>query len=205
MKPLSSLPDLSGGIVIDASTAINLNATGCADRILRALPCSVLIEQTVIEELDLGRLRGREDADLTARLLSAGLITRVSLGAAGQSHFETLVVGLACDTLDDGEAATIAYALELGATPIIDERKAHRICGERFPYLPLASTVDLLAHSSIAVALGRETLMDAVLQALLRARMRVLPHRINWVVELIGASFARECPSLPRQNRRFAK
>jgi predicted nucleic acid-binding protein len=113
-------------------------------------------------------------------------------------HFEALVVGAAADTLDDGEAATIAYALEIGATPIIDERKAHRICNERFPSFALASTVDLLAHASIEAELGREALTDAVLQALLNARMRVLPHRIKWVVDLIGHSRACECPSLPR-------
>lgn len=202
MKPLSSLPDLSGGIVIDASTAINLNATGCVDRILRALPCSVLMEQTVMEELETGRIRGREDADLTARLVTAGLIGKVYLSEAGESHFETLVIGAASDTLDDGEAATIAYALDTGATPIIDERKAYRICSERHPSLTLASTVDLLAHPGIAVALGREGLGDALLQALLGARMRVLPHLIEWVVELIGEDAASQCPSLPRRTRR---
>lgn len=38
-------------------------------------------------------------------------------------HFTNLVSSPAVETLDDGEAATIAYALDQSATALIDERK----------------------------------------------------------------------------------
>ena len=41
----------------------------------------------------------------------------VELGEVGAQNFEDLVSGLAKDTLDDGEAATIAIALELKSHP----------------------------------------------------------------------------------------
>jgi predicted nucleic acid-binding protein len=44
---------------------------------------------------------------------------------------ETLVIGHATETLDDGEAATISYALEHKGLALIDDRK----CAERFPSL----------------------------------------------------------------------
>ena len=85
--------------------------------------------------------------------------------------------------------------------PLIDERKAHRICAERFPDLRVASTIDLLAHPSVGNALGGGGLADAITQALLSARMRVPAHHIEWVVGVIGSERAAECPSLPRRAR----
>jgi predicted nucleic acid-binding protein len=204
MGLLSLLADFTGSLVADTSTTINLNATGYAARILQALPNNVLIERTVLDELEAGRIRGRVDADVTARLVSQGLIEVVTLSEPGFGHFEGLIAGAAVNTLDDGEAATIAYALEASAIPLIDERKAHRICSEMFPELRLASTVDLLAHPSVEEALGRDHLAEAIFQALQWARMRVLPHRIDWVVNLIGPGRAAGCASLPRGKRQIS-
>ena len=63
-----------------------------------------------------------------------------------ESHFEDLVIGQGAATLDDGEAATIAYGVEKGAITLIDERKATRICGERYPRLIVGNSLDLLSQ-----------------------------------------------------------
>lgn len=195
------LTDPAAAVVLDTSVAINLNATGCAGEILRALPHRFLAVDAVAAELEEGRLRGRTDADLLNELVVAGLVEIVTLGTPALAAFENLVIGSAAATLDDGEAATIAYAAAHGAVPIIDERKATRICGERFPALPLGSTVDLFAYPDVGRALGRGRLSQAVLNALQRARMRVLPHQVEWVVGLIGREQAAACASLPRGAR----
>ena len=75
---------------------------------------------------------GRNDADALCTLAATGLVEIVRLGNVGIGYFTALVSGSAAQTLDDGEAATIAYALECSATALIDERKANRICAERF-------------------------------------------------------------------------
>ena len=116
-------------------------------------------------------------------------------------YFEELVVGPADTTLDDGEAATIAYALTHTSTALIDERKAMRICAQRFPNLRVASTVDVLNHPEVQRELGTDALADAVFNALVRGRMRVLPHQLEWVVALIGADRAALCHSLSRRAR----
>jgi predicted nucleic acid-binding protein len=201
MKPPSSLPDSTEVLVADTSTIINLSATNRAAQIIRALPNKFVIEQTVIEELELGRLRGRSDADTAERLAATGVIEIGRLGPVGLDHFETLIAGPAIDTLDDGEAATIALAVEIGAVPVIDERKAHRICRDRFPTLQVASTPELLAHPNIETALGLNELADAVFQALITARMRVLADQMDWVLGLIGPQRASQCLSLPRSAR----
>jgi predicted nucleic acid-binding protein len=115
------------------------------------------------------------------------------------AHFEELVVGPAVETLDDGEAATIAYAMTHSATALIDERKATRICRERFPALRLACTIDVLIHADVQTRLGPALLADAVVRALQEGQMRVFSHHAEWVIGLIGDERAALCPSLPRR------
>jgi len=189
------------GLVGDTSAVINLNATGCAREILRALPNRFLVVDVVSKELDRGRHRGRSDADILEKLIAEKLVEIVSLDEDAEEHFERLVVGPAAETLDDGEAATIAYAAGKGMTAVIDERKATRLCAVLFPKLRISSTVDILSHADVRRTLGGSLLADAVFYALKNGRMRVLPPHVKWVVELIGAARASECPSLPKHAR----
>jgi predicted nucleic acid-binding protein len=196
---LSCLTDSKATAVIDASTAINLNATGCAGEILRALPNRIVITDVVLGELKECRLSGRRDAELVAELVQTGLIAIVPLSEIQQRHFESLVIGGGIDTLDDGEAATVAYAVESAAIALIDERKAIRICAERYPQVRIGCTVDLFAHAGVENSLGPGELGDAVFSALQHARMRVLTRHMGWVVGLIGQE--RTWQSLPRAVR----
>jgi len=116
-------------------------------------------------------------------------------------QFAGLVSGLAADTLDDGEAATIAYALEHSASALIDERKAIKICAERFGALSTGCSVDLLAHSEIETALGPTGLAEGVFNALYYGRMRVPAEHVSWVVNLLGHDRIKKCVSLPRSIR----
>ena len=93
--------------------------------------------------------------------------------------FRALVLGDTADTLDDGEAATIACAIEMGAVAVIDERKAKRICQILYPTLVVGSTVDVLALDRVVQRLGEERLAEAVYKALSGARMRVLPEHTD--------------------------
>lgn len=201
MECLSCLNDPAAVLVADASVAINLNATGFAEPILDALPNRFAVVAEVMLELEDGRQRGRTDADALDALVAAGRVEVVRLGNPAVEQFTALVSGSAAETLDDGEAATIAYALEHGATALVDERKANRICAERFPSLVTASTVDVLAHDAAVSAVGRNGLADAVFNALFHGRMRVPAQHVDWIVTLIGAERAERCVSLPRSVR----
>ena len=201
MECRSCLNDPKALIVADASVAINLNATGFSEAILDALPNRFVAVEEVALELEDGRRNGRKDVDALSALVAAGRVEIVQLGNPGMQHFTGLVSGPAAQTLDDGEAATIAYALEHGATALIDERKANKICANHFAALPTGCTVDLLAHDDIQAALGRNSLADAVFNALYYGRMRVLAHHAKWVVDLIGVERAEQCSSLPRSVR----
>lgn len=198
---LSCLIDPAAPVVIDASTVINLNATACGPRILKAIPNPFIITDVVQGELLEDRRNGRNDEQLVAELVAAGLISVAKLDDLTESHFEDLVIGRGDATLDDGEAATIAYGVEKGAIALIDERKATRICGERYPRLTVGNSFDVLTHPAVLPALGSDATADAVFNALRLARMRVPPLLLKWVVELIGAERAAMCECLPRAFR----
>lgn len=202
---LSSLNGETAPFIVDASTLINLNGTKYAAAILNAIPNRIIVMDAVIDELRIDNRNLRDDAKLLASLIAGGLVSEVAIGTLKSDHFERLVVGNTADTLDDGEAATIACAIEMQAIAVIDERKAKRICRAWYPGLVVASTVDLLALDSVTKALGEEQLAEATYNALSAARMRVLPEHIDWVVNLIGAERTVLCTSLPAHVRAAAQ
>ena len=73
------LTDPSAVIVADTSTVINLNATGCAREIIRAIPNKFVVVDVAAAELNQGRRRGRIDADLLAELVRDRIVEIVEL------------------------------------------------------------------------------------------------------------------------------
>jgi predicted nucleic acid-binding protein len=201
MRSPTSLIDSLIPLVADTSTVINLIATGCAPTILATLPNQIVVVDVILGELDTGRLRGRPHADRLQDIVAAGNIAIVTLGETGWQHFEMLVAGAASETLDDGEAATIAYAAERGAVVILDEKKGTRICAARFPNIGLISTLDILLHPKVREALDDNALADAVFAALRDARMAVSPCHRDEILQLIGPERAVRCSSLSKGFR----
>jgi len=195
---LSCLTDPKVDIVIDASTAINLNASGYAREILAAMPNAVLVTDVVLGELHEDSRSGRQDAKLLSALVDEGLVRLVRISDLEYGIFERLVAGRSVDTLDDGEAATIAYAVETGALAVVDERKANKICRIAYPELAVGCTIDLFCHERVRSVLADVVLGDAIFNTLRGARMRVLPRHLAWVVDIIGLERASLCESLPR-------
>jgi predicted nucleic acid-binding protein len=201
MQPQTSLTDPDAILVADASIAINLNASGSSQEILQAIPNRLVVAETVFFELEAGKLRGYQDADYLKALINDGFVEVMNIGNVGKQHFEELAIGPATETLDDGEAATIALAIEHQGIVLVDERKAHRICSERYPHLRTGCTIDIFAHPEVLRALGEQKLASSVLSALTHARMNVLPHHADWVIKLIGPDNAAQCNSLPKSVR----
>ncbi len=157
----SSFPGEPGvPVVTDASVIINLNATRTAAAIIGCFPNRFLVTKTVRRELLTGGSRGHGSWEGLEALIHDGSIELVEMEPGDGPVYRSLVEGGFKETLDDGEAATIAYAVGRGAIALIDERKARRICADRFPTLRLASTVDVLCHGLVKKLLG-ETGMSA--------------------------------------------
>jgi predicted nucleic acid-binding protein len=186
-------------IVADASVLINLNATGHFETIVRASVCAVHVTQNAFHELQRGSRNGHKDASTVDALAERGLITIVPLAENAEPVYRSLIEGHASETLDDGEAATIAQALAIAGVALIDEKKANRICIGRFPDLCVASTAELLLDSRVSAALGASH-ADAVLLALTGARMNVPLEHLDAVRRLIGEDNASRCRSLPQRR-----
>jgi len=187
-------------MVADASVWINLAATGGAHRILQALPRPLAITDVALGELERGRPKGRQAADEVAALLHMKLMEVVPLAPEDEALFLSLVAGAASETLDDGEAATLACAARLGACAVIDERKATSLAARRLTALEVCSTCDLLMGPEVRAMMGEAGLAEALFAALTLARMRVPDPHAPAVVALLGVRAA-SCLSIPAHFR----
>lgn len=198
----SAFPVKPGSILIaDASVVIGLNASGHTRRILALTSARIIVPENASQELSLGAKFGHDDGAQLDQLVGEGLIERVTLGQAALGVYETLIDGTYGETLDDGEAATIAVATELRAVALLDEKKARRMCAQHFPDLVRGCTAQWLLD---AKGLGTADHVQAILNALRKGRMRVPPEYLDDVVGLIGIEAAADCPSLPRVARQSA-
>lgn len=198
----TSCIDVNGeSLVLDASVIVNLNATNQAEKIILSVPNRFVVTSTVVSELKRGASRGHSDADQLDRLLANRAVEEVTLDDTMLETFYELVSGSSSESLDDGEAATLAYAVAKGASAVIDERKALRISNLRFPRLITVSTIDVLAKALELSAMPRDAMADSLFAALTTARMRVLAEQLGWVVDLIGSDRTKLCPSIRRHIR----
>lgn len=184
-------------LACDASVIINLNATGIAHQILKSVPHQVGVVAAAWDELSEGASRGYDDAEKLGVLEREGLVVRMDLSAAGLKVYEELVFGSTENSLDDGEAGTIALAWETAGIALIDEARAGRLCRERYPQVEVMTTVDLLLHPALVAHLGTAH-AGAILGALRVGRMSVPRGRLEEIISLIGCESARQCPSIPR-------
>lgn len=188
-------------LVADASVWINLLASGRAVDVLRALPRPTIIPSIALGELERGRDKGRSAHARITPLIAAGFVTAIDLPEEAEDVYLSLVAGRASQTLDDGEAATLALALHLGATALIDERKATCIAAARFPLLTVATSTDLLLSTQVRAVLDGDQLADALFASLIEARMRVPDHLLDEVCACLGSDRTRMCLSLPARVR----
>lgn len=188
-------------LVNDASIWINLAATGHIELVLRSSAVRHQITTTAFVELESGREKGRRTAGVVADLIAKGLVDQIPLSPTDEEVFMGLIIGAPGDTLDDGEAATIATALGASAIAMIDERKATALCKRRYPSLIVKSTTDLLLSPEVRAAMAQERLADCLFGALEHARMRVPEHHLAQVCAVLDLERRQRCPSLPAKWR----
>jgi predicted nucleic acid-binding protein len=199
MDPVRSWP--SGLLVADASVWINLVAGARAADVIRVLAMRPQIPRIALDELERGRDKGRRTAAALAGLIKNGLVEVAELPSGAEETYLNLVAGPVSQTLDDGEAATLALALQVGAVAIIDERKAINLARDRFPALQIISTTELLLSDAVRSVFSNEELGNVLYGALREARMRVPEHLPEAVCACLGPERAAGCVSLPARVR----
>jgi predicted nucleic acid-binding protein len=194
----SCLTNEDCALALDASVVINLLATGHPTPILTALSVPIVVVDNVVREIERGAMNGRQEIDLLARMIDDRIVLVAELDGEALQIFLNLVSGTASESLGDGEAATLAFALRMGCTAAIDEKKATRLAVDRFESIRLVTTVDILAHDTVRTSIGDALLADATFQALRVARMQVREHQFDWIVRTIGEENIANCSSLKR-------
>lgn len=185
--------------VLDASVLINLLAGGRIREVLGGISASWCVVEQAANEVLRDPLDPRNEAPLDAYLKNNPLSV-VELHGPPLETFIALVSAPGSDSLDDGEAATLAYAHHVGGVAVIDEKKARGISAKQFIDLPVLSTVDLYRHPNVLKILGEHALTQAILASLRISRMRVPPEHDDWVRSMIGHEEARQCSSLKRRQ-----
>lgn len=188
-------------IFADASSLINLHASGVDALVFAGLPHTVNVPQNAVNELERGRKRGYTNADRLAETVRTGLLKVTALSGLSLEIWESLISGPVSDTLDDGEAATLALTVEHGGIALIDEQKALRIAAARFPQIEVVTTTELFLHPSTVEIIGSQRHVQAIYHALVGAKMNVPSHLMHSVAILIGPERLRDCRSIPRKVR----
>ncbi|OQW90796.1 MAG: hypothetical protein BWK78_06175 [Thiotrichaceae bacterium IS1] len=184
-------------LVIDTSVLINLIASDDITKILTGLSSEILITESVSRELKKHPKDGRECGPLLSSLIERGLLKPVKLLPNALELYLDLTF-----ELGDGEASVIAYTVTQNqCAVVIDERKARRICQERFQLSPILCTMDLFQEYFFRMKPNEQKFRQLLFNAVKIGRMRILieEHEI-WVQEILGTNLIQQCPSLKRKK-----
>jgi predicted nucleic acid-binding protein len=136
-------------ILLDACVAINLAATDSLDGIANSLHLTILITRQAAAET--GHLRDVIDGELVLTpidLSQSALGDDLQVLELAPSEYAPYLELAAI--VDDGEAATIAMAIERGLEIATDDRRARRLCEERHLAEPVRTLALLHSYTEAA-------------------------------------------------------
>jgi predicted nucleic acid-binding protein len=182
--PSSVFP--SGPLILDASVLFNLLGTGTPKELLRALDVPCWVEERTAAEVR--RMPGQrtESAPLQP-LLMDGCLKLCRMSERAYETYLSLLSGPPTDTLDDGESAAIAMAVEGLGSVVLDDKKARRILAARFPGFASGTSLSLIIEAARRAAWSEQELRDAVTMARNVSRMAVVLHERALFAELFAA------------------
>lgn len=192
MKSLSKIDSGDAPVFLDTSVVINLLAAGCMETIQTVLNRPLMVPEEVAGELTHDPRDNSNGRVLLADLKQRGLISIHQLTPEQSVHFFTLVSAESPDDLGDGEAATLACAINQG-NAAIDERKARRIATRDHSSVTLFSSLDILCSPQAYRFYGTEAVEDMVRKAIKIGRMRIPPEWRLFTASLMAPAGA---PSL---------
>ncbi len=190
-------------LVCDTSVAINILGTGMSIKILRSIPCDVIIVRHAYGELKRHPL---PDCDLDDELKTwstRSLVRVVTLTNNMISTLDELTRGGFGASFGSGEAATMAYVIgsDDNSIPVIDEKKATNFFREQWHDRRILNTLVVFRFLKESGRLRSGEIRTAVLSALQHARMQVPRNSRQWVIDLLGPEEAAKCGALKRHLR----
>jgi predicted nucleic acid-binding protein len=176
---------------------INLIASDDITKILTGLASEILVTESVSRELKKHPKDGSDCSSLLKSLVEQNLLKPVKLSPLALELYLDLTL-----ELGDGEASVIAYTVTQNqCAVVIDERKARRICQERFQLAPMFCTIDLFQEYLFRTRPNQQEFRQLLFNAVKIGRMRILTEEHEtWVKEILGADLIQQCHSLKRKK-----
>lgn len=153
-------------LVLDASVAINLLATGEPWAILSALGYRALAPEQVLDEVVRCPITRRRYDEVKHPFKISPNVEVVALAGSEVDDFVAIA-----QSVGDGEAASIAVALARGLPLALDDRRARAVALARAPTARLLWTMDLLYDRALRAAYSEREIEDFIASAIKHARM----------------------------------
>jgi predicted nucleic acid-binding protein len=187
-------------LIFDASALINIASSGFCSKILASLECNCLCEAIVWREVTyhIKKYNLNKNMEVAA---ACSLINITDMSSLESSMYLDFISAMHPNTLDDGEAATMAVAYCRNLIAVLDEKKGRRIANELIPPLKVLSTIDLFRMVENKCQSNGICINSALFNSLAKARMRVLFEDEEWVVQRLSKDQIQHCRSLPKRLR----
>ena len=174
------------GLVWDACSLLNLVATRRASDILTVFGCpSYVVKQ--VREGEVRYLRPLPEEDRQGTLVTVDLAPLFDVGAFQQVELEVAEQALFVDfatAIDDGEARSLAVAVQRGLWLVTDDRACLRLAREYPTPVPTITTPDLMKYWSEQASVDTATLTETIRRIQICANYhprRVHPLNSWWV------------------------
>ncbi len=131
----------SSPLVLDASAIINLLGCGRSANVLAAINTPCWVEERTLAEIRHHPMPHLCHKSALNELMGHGLLLSHRMTDDEYDVYLSLVSGMPESCLGDGESAAMAVAALQGHAVILDDGKARRIHRERFPSVPMASSL----------------------------------------------------------------
>ena len=139
-------------LLLDACVAINLAATDRVEQIAQATEVTFTLARQAAQEV--GHLRDTADGETILTPIDLSRYDSTTLEIVGLVQPEYSLYVELTRTVDDGEAATIAVAVNRSLPLATDDRKARRVCAE-FGLPEPTRTLSILHSYADAASLPR--------------------------------------------------
>lgn len=171
-------------LVLDASPTFNILGSGSPELILAALSGLCVIEERTLQEVQRNPFDNSAAAPVIEKLIARGHLKAMRMGSTAYEQYLELVAADSTNALGHGESAALAYANEIEAIVVLDDRKARRIGKIRYPGCEQCTSIELFRRASKAGAISRRQTAELLRLAISNARMHVWPEDRKWLTEL---------------------
>ncbi len=119
-------------------------------------------------------------------LFEEGYLKLCRMSDVAYETYISLVSGPPTQTLDDGESAAIAVAVDGLGSVVLDDKKARRILSSRFELASPGSSLTLLLAAATRANWTLQELREAITAARIVSRMAVVPDDRSLFSELFA-------------------